>query len=125
MRKCTSSCLCSGREGHAEKEILVSKIKGVKATGHVTPTGFVVVKGSQAVLNERASAKNYPYTLATREKLIEDGTLVEDEGHLKFTRDAEFRIPSAAATVVHGGHANGLLVWKSKSGTTLKELAAV
>ena len=111
--------------GDTEKKILVYEIKGLKATGHVTPTGFVVLKGSQAVLKERASAKNYPYTLATRKRFIEDGTLVDDGGHLKFTRDSEFSSPSAAATVVHGGSANGLLAWKSKSGKTLKELEAV
>jgi len=48
--------------------------------------------------------------------------LVEEREHLKFTRDAEFSSPSAAATVVHGGSANGLLAWKNKGGKTLKEL---
>ena len=45
----------SSSAGHAEKRILVCNIKGLKATGHVTPTGFVVLKGSQAVFKERAS----------------------------------------------------------------------
>ncbi len=49
----------------------------------------------------------------------------QDGDHLKFTRDAEFSSPSAAATVVHGGSANGLLAWKDKDGKTLKELEAV
>ncbi len=115
----------SAPAGHAERQILVCEIKGLKATGHLTPTGFVVLKGSQAVLKERASAQQYPYTIATRKKLIEDGTLVEAGNHLKFTRDSEFTSPSAAATVVHGGSANGLLAWKSKDGKTLKELEAV
>ena len=110
--------------GNAERQILVCKIKGLKATGHLTPTGFVVLKGSQAVLKERSSAQDYPYTLATRKRFIEDGTLVEDAGHLQFTRDAELSSPSAAATVVHGGSANGLTAWRSKSGKTLKELEA-
>ena len=39
--------------------------------------------------------------------------MVQDGDHLKFTRDAEFSSPSAAATVVHGGSANGLLAWKN------------
>ena len=111
--------------GKAEKQILVCEIKGLKATGHLTPTGFVVLKGSQAVLNERPSAHQYPYTIASRKKLIEDGTLPEGDGHLKFIRDAEFSSPSAAATVVHGGSANGLLAWKNHEGKTLKELEAV
>ena len=110
---------------HAKKQILVCEIKGLKATGHPTPTGFVVLKGSQAVLKERASAHQYPYTLASRRRLIEDGTLVVEGDLLKFTHDSEFSSPSAAAPVVHGGSANGLLAWKSKDGKTLKELEAV
>ncbi len=115
----------SAPEGQAEKQLLVCEIKGLMATGHLTPAGFVVLKGSQAVLTERASAHQYPYTLASRRRLIEDGTLVQGGDHLKFTRDSEFSSPSAAATVVHGGSANGLLAWRNKSGKTLKELEAV
>jgi Domain of unknown function (DUF4357) len=64
-------------------------------------------------------------SLAARTRLIEDGTLINDRDHLKFVRDSEFSSPSAAATVVHGGSANGLLAWKNKSGKTLKELEAI
>ena len=110
---------------HIERQLLFCEIKGLKATGHLTPTGIVVLKGSQAVLKERASAHQYPYTLAARRRLIEDGTLVENGGHFTFARDSEFSSPSAAATVVHGGSANGLLAWKNKDGKTLKELEAV
>ena len=105
--------------------MLASEIKGLKSDCHLTLTGFVVLNGSQAVLKERASAHQYPYTLASRRRLIEDGTLVQDGDHLRFTRDSEFSSPSAAATVVHGGSANGLLAWKSRDGKTLKELEAV
>jgi len=115
----------SSTAGKAERKLLICTIKGLKASGYVTPTGFVVLKGSQAVLKVRASAKNYPHTIATRERLIEDGTLVEDGDHYTFTRDAEFSSPSAAATVVHGGSANGLISWKTKGGKTLREIEAV
>jgi hypothetical protein len=117
--------IASASEGPAEKQILVCEIKGLKATGHLTPTGFLVLNESQAVLKERESAHHYPYLLASRRKLIEDGILVQDGDHLMFIRDSEFSSPSAAAAVVHGGSANGLLAWKSMDGKTLKELEAL
>jgi hypothetical protein len=36
--------------------------------------------------------------------------------------DAEFSSPSAAAAVIHGGSANGLISWKTADGKLLKEL---
>ena len=42
--------------------------------------------------------------------------------YLLFTQDIEFSSPSAAAAVIHGGHANGLTAWKNKDGKTLKDL---
>jgi hypothetical protein len=111
--------------GRTPEKNLICEIKGLKATGHPTPSAFVVFKGSQAVLKERASAHQYPYTLVARKKLIEDGTLAKQGDRYVFTRDVEFSSPSAAATVVHGGSANGLLAWKTRGGKTLKELEAV
>jgi hypothetical protein len=115
----------SASAGSDQEQVLLCEIKGLKATGHLIPTGFVVLRGSQAVLKERASAHQYPYTLASRAKLIKDGALVKDGEHFIFSRDVEFSSPSAAATVVHGGSANGLLAWKTRDGKTLKELEAV
>jgi len=85
-------------------------------------------KGGKPLFFKKLSPEDFlrfHHTLASRRRLIEDGTLVEDGGHLTFTRDSEFTSPSAAATVVHGGSANGLLAWKNKDGKTLKEIEAV
>lgn len=112
----------SAPQGAGERRELLCEIKGLRALGRLAPNGFIVLKGSQAVLEERASAKNYPYTLATRSKLIDEGVLIQEHGHFTFTRDVEFSSPSAAATVIHGGSANGLLAWKSPDGKTLKDL---
>ena len=102
--------------------VLLCQMKGAEGHGHRTPDGFVVFKGSTAVLHERESAKNWPATLAIRKQLITDGTLIEKDGLYEFTRDVQFTSPSAAAAVIHGGSANGLIAWKTKNGVSLKEL---
>jgi hypothetical protein len=60
--------------------------------------------------------------LAQRKQFIADGTLIEEGGFFAFTKDAEFSSPSAAAAVIHGGSANGLIAWKTEDGMTLKQL---
>jgi hypothetical protein len=102
--------------------VLYCRIKGAEAKGQRTANGFVVIGGSTAVLEERGSAETYPYVLDRRHQLIADGTLIKKDGLLVFTKDAEFSSPSAAAAVIHGGSANGLIAWKTKDGKTLKQL---
>lgn len=101
---------------------LLCEIKGAKARGQRTASGFVIFKGSTAVLKERPSAESYPYVIAQRKQLIADGTLVEKGGFLEFSRDIEFSSPSAAAAVIHGGSANGLTAWRTEDGRLLKHL---
>jgi hypothetical protein len=102
--------------------VLFCRNKGAEARGQRTVNGFVVFHGSTAVLEERPSAESYPYISAQRKQLLADGTLVPKDGFLVFTKDAEFSSPSAAAVVIHGGSANGLIVWKAKDGKSLKQL---
>ena len=111
--------------GASGKEVFLCEIKGVKARGHRIPNGFLVLKGSQAVLHERPSSEKYPWARNMRQELKENGVLVEQKNNFLFTKDAEFSSPSAAAAVVHGGHANGLIVWKNSKGKTLKEIESV
>lgn len=108
----------------AHSQELVCEIKGVKARGRRNPNGFVVLKGSQAVLRERPSTDKYPLPRQARDQLRNDGLLVESNDALVFTRDVEFASPSAAASVIHGGHANGLIAWKNAKGMTLKDIEA-
>jgi hypothetical protein len=103
---------------------LMCEIKGLRARGWRNPSGFVVLKGSQAVLRERPSTDKYPLPRQMRDQLRSDGLLVEGNGALVFTRDVEFASPSAAASVIHGGHANGLIAWKNAKGLTLKDIEA-
>jgi hypothetical protein len=102
--------------------VLFCRIKGAEARGQRTANGFVIFHGSTAVLEERPSAESYPYVVAQRNQLIADSTLIESDGFLVFTKDAEFSSPSSAAVVIHGGSANGLTAWKTKDGKSLKQL---
>ena len=104
---------------------LVCEIKGLRATGSQTATGFVVLKGSRAVVEARPAAHKYPWIVNARKRLIDEGTLVQEGEVLVFARDTEFPSPSTAAAVVQGGTANGLVAWKSKDGKTLKELESM
>lgn len=102
-----------------EKQLLFCKIKGLVAKGRRTTSGFVVLKGSQAVFEHRRSAT---YTKTRRETLLNAGVLVEEKNHYVFSADVEFSSPSMAASVVRGGASNGLTSWKTTSGKSLKEL---
>ena len=66
--------------------------------------------------------EKYPYVMTQRKQLIAEGVLTENDGFLVFTRDTEFSSPSAAAAVIHGGSANGLIAWKTRDGKSLKQL---
>jgi hypothetical protein len=109
-------------KGITELALLSCEIKGLRATGYLTPNGIVVLAGSQAVLKERPSSKKWPWAHNMRQNLIDEGALTVQADHLVFCRHTEFSSPSAAAAVIHGGHTNGLLAWKNKDGRTLKEL---
>ena len=57
-----------------------------------------------------------------RKNLIEDGTLVEKDGVLVFTKDHIFSSPSASAATILARRANGWREWKFKDGRTLDEV---
>lgn len=111
-------------ESREERRLLFCEISGLKATGHLTPNGIVVLAQSQAVQNLRLSAKDYPWVVSAREQLANDGVLVAGNGYFEFTKNHEFSSPSAAAAVIYGGTANGRTAWKDVSGKTLKQLEA-
>ena len=102
--------------------VLVCRMKGAGARGQRTANGFVVFQESTAVLEDRPSAGSYPNVLDQRKQLIADGTLIEKDGFLVFTKDSEFTSPSAAAATIHGGSANGLVAWKTADGKSLKQI---
>ena len=98
----------------ADQELHLKHSK-IKATGRRTSDGFVVLKGSQVSTTE---AKSCPGTIRNlrqkyADKISADGKLIEDIG---------FSSPSAAAGFVSYSSVNGMIVWLSADGKTLKDL---
>lgn len=115
----------SERENDTEYEKLICTIKGLVAYGNRSEDGFIVYKGSQAVIEGRPSQiKKKGNHFQRRNRLVEKGILEQIGGALVFTQDYEFTSPSLAAAVICGGSANGLKMWKTKSGESLKEIEA-
>lgn len=90
------------------------------ARGHESGAGFVVSSGYA-----RASlvSSTPPWAVKLRERLVERNVLgPELNGRMIFTRPYTFESPSAAAAVVLGRSANGLVEWKTELGETLKAM---
>lgn len=93
------------------------------AQGQRTASGFVVYRGSTAVAEDRpGAAKHTPSIVAKRASLIATGKLIVKGTVLEFQDEIEFTSPSAAAAVICGGSANGLIEWQDASGRTLKAI---
>ncbi|MFN0177482.1 MAG: GIY-YIG nuclease family protein [Gemmatimonadales bacterium] len=103
-------------------DLLTTSLKGLTASGRRTPNGFVVFRGSQAVLQDRPSA--LPWSIDKRRDLVAEGVLQPGNTAFVFQKDVEFSSPSAAGAIIHGGNVNGLTVWKNSAGRTLKEIEA-
>ena len=103
----------------SEDDKLICKIKSILAYGNRTNNGFIVYKGSGAVLEDRKSAKR---SKVWRQNLKDKGILTENGKYLEFIKDHEFPSPSQAAAVIRGGSSNGLTCWRNKQGKQLKEI---
>lgn len=90
------------------------------ARGHETGAGFVVSAG----FARAASVTSTPlWAMKLRARLVERGVLSpEANDRMVFSRPYTFDSPSAAAAVVLGRSANGLVEWKTDFGETLKVL---
>lgn len=104
-----------------KSNLLYCEIKNLKATGRLTDSGFVVMKSSEAVLDERPSTQKYKYAANLRKTLVSENIVEKKDDRLVFVSDYEFSSPSAAAAVIHGGQANGLTAWKDSKGISLKQ----
>lgn len=108
-------------EDGTEDDTLYLTIRGSKAQGRFTDSGFVVRKGSSCRKDVTPSAQESPFA-KKRQKLLEDGILTEEGERLVFTEDFNFNSPSGAAAVISGRHTNGWVDWRDANGCSLREL---
>lgn len=98
---------------------IIKTARGADGQGEPTSDGFVVFKGSKAASTIVNSMT--PSFIKFRQKLIDEGVLIDKIEYFEFSDDYIFSSPSTAAVIVMGRNANGLSEWKFKNGKTLKE----
>lgn len=98
---------------------IIKAARGADGQGEPTSDGFVVFKGSKAASTIVNSMT--PSFIKFRQKLIDEGVLIDKIEYFEFSDDYIFSSPSTAAVIVMGRNANGLSEWKFKNGKTLKE----
>lgn len=98
---------------------IINAARGADGQGEPTSDGFVVFKGSKAASTIVNSMT--PSFIKFRQKLINEGVLIDKIEYFEFSDDYIFSSPSTAAVIVMGRNANGLSEWKLKSGKTLKD----
>jgi hypothetical protein len=57
-----------------------------------------------------------------KDKLREEGILMDDGDRLRFAQDYEFEASSAAAGVISGAQMSGPKYWKTLEGRTLRDI---
>ena len=103
----------------ADTTYLYCKGSGASAKGFVSSGGFTVVAGSTVSDHTVPSLETRGKTYYNLRKVLEgDGTITDGA----FTRDYEFKAPSAASAVILGHTSNGNVDWKTENGIKLKDL---
>lgn len=102
-----------------QESFFIKSTRGADGQGEPTSDGFVVFKNSKAAATIVNSMT--PNFITYRQKLIDEGVLINKVEYFEFSDDYIFSSPSTAAAMVMGRNANGLTEWKNKDGKTLKE----
>ena len=102
-----------------QESFFIKAARGADGQGEPTSDGFVVFKNSKAASTIVNSMT--PNFIIYRQKLIDEGVLVNKGEYFEFSDDYIFSSPSTAAVMVMGRNANGLTEWKNKDGKTLKD----
>ena len=102
-----------------QETFFIKSVRNADGQGEPTSDGFVVFKGSKAaatIVNSLTLS-----FIKFRQKLIDDGVLINKIEYFEFSDDYIFSSPSTAAVMIMGRNANGLTEWKNNDGKTLKD----
>jgi len=120
FEKFTETKIADNHNPSDDEELLLHLKRKIKRSGLVieahckrTNEGFVVLTGSRIETIDSDSIPPGIKEIRMKAQLDKNGILQED---------ILFRSPSYAAAFVIGGHANGLLEWKTSDGKTLKDI---
>ena len=104
-----------------DEKLYINATRGASAKGKRTSDGFVVFRDSEIATDTVKSYREKGLN-KLRDELIENEIIVKVEDKLVFKSDYLFSSPSAAAMVIMGRSANGLLEWKDSSGKALRDI---
>jgi Domain of unknown function (DUF4357) len=92
-----------------------------QAEGEDRSRGFLVFEGAIGRKEKKVMISGYGQL---RDRLVQEGILVEEGEHVRLMKSHLFDSPSAAASVLSGGNKNGRTEWRDAAGHTLKDLQA-
>jgi hypothetical protein len=104
-----------------DNNLYIKGARGANAIGKRTTDGFVVFKNSEVAIGTVESYRKKGLN-KLRDELIENGVIIKKGDGLIFNQDFLFSSPSAAAMVIMGRSANGLIEWKDSSGSILRDI---
>ena len=124
MRQCFSAigvrAFEDPNEDRHDQKTLFLNAKGIKATGYESEDGFVVCKGSQAIIKETKSLD--ARVKAKRASLLAEGILKEENGVYIFTQNCPLNSASKSSNILHGASSDGLTLWQNQKGISLRTL---
>ncbi|WP_282037460.1 GIY-YIG nuclease family protein [Saccharicrinis aurantiacus] len=95
-------------------------VKNATAMGKQVDEGFLLLKGSGALLQEN---KSFPPKIKTkRDQLIKEGIILKQNDLYILQKDVLMSSPSYAACLIAGTARNGQECWKNTDGKTLKQV---
>jgi len=98
---------------------LYLKTQLTQAEGEDRSRGFLVFEGALGREEKKLMVPGYEQL---RDRLVQEGILVNHGNHVRLTKSHLFDSPSAAASVLSGGNKNGRIEWRDAAGRTLKQL---